>query len=74
MPAPVYICAFYRPPNTDAQPIQQLSISITKLFNRSKTPPNIRETSTFLELRGGRAMARSVGQLMEVDLTLYFQM
>ena len=39
--SPIHICAFYRPPNADSHPIEQLRLSITNLLNQSDTPPHI---------------------------------
>ena len=36
----IHIGSFYRPPNPDSYPIEQLSVSLTRL-NNSNTPPNI---------------------------------
>ena len=30
---PIHVCIFYRPPNTDSYPIEQLRLSITNLLN-----------------------------------------
>ena len=39
--SPIHMCAFYRPPNADSHPIEQLGLLITNLLNQSNTPPYI---------------------------------
>jgi len=38
---PIFICSFYRPPNSDLYPIEQLSVSLSKLINNLTVLPNI---------------------------------
>jgi len=44
---PIFVCAFYRPPSTDLQPIEQLRVSLNKLMDQSRTLPNILLTGDF---------------------------
>ena len=39
--SPIHIMCFYRPPNADSHPIEQLHLSITNLLSKSNTPPHI---------------------------------
>ena len=39
--SPIHIRTFYRPPNSDSHPIEQLRLSITNLLNQSNTSPYI---------------------------------
>ena len=39
--SPICICIFYRPPNSDSHPIEQLRLSITNLLNQYNTSPYI---------------------------------
>ena len=39
--SPIHICAFYRPPNADSHPIEQLRLSISNFLSQSNTPPHI---------------------------------
>jgi len=34
---PIYICSFYRPPNSDLYPVEQLNISLAKLKNSTNS-------------------------------------
>ena len=35
---PLYLCLYYRPPNSGAQPITQLNKSLSRLYNRNSSP------------------------------------
>ena len=44
---PVYICAFYRPPNCDVEPIMQLRKFLSSLCNERSTVPYVVLTGDF---------------------------
>ena len=44
---PLYICSYYRPPNSDLEPLVELKNSLSSLFNGKSVPPHLVVTGDF---------------------------
>ena len=44
---PLYICSYYRPPNSDLEPLVELKNSLSSLLNGKSVPPHLVVTGDF---------------------------